>query len=208
MSNLYKKIIPYSVITLSCMLLSSCFGNITKDTFELSNSNFSTGENRDIKDNIKIIINEPISLKILNSENIIIRSSPIEMRYLIDSQWSDRLPRMIQSKLISKFENNQKILTVSRTNQGIYSGYQLSSNIQSFEINIDQNQAVILMSIKIINLNTGDIVAQKVFHAEEPFLKDNKLYFVQSLDIAFNRMSTEIVKWTLSSILSQMPITK
>ncbi|MBY7649410.1 MAG: ABC transporter [Candidatus Liberibacter europaeus] len=195
--DIYKKFIPCSMVALTC--LSSCFGNIPKDTFDLSENRSSYITSR-VKYNINLVIYEPTTLKILNSEDIIIRSSPIEMEYLFKSQWSDKLPRMIQSKLIANFENNGKILTIVKPNQGIFPDYQLYSTIKLFEINLHRNHAIIAMSFKLINTHTGAVVAQKIFNVEEPFEKDNKLCFVQSLDRAFNRISSEIIIWTLSSL--------
>ncbi|CAL9919051.1 cholesterol transport system auxiliary component [Candidatus Liberibacter solanacearum] len=180
-----------------CMFLSSCFGNIPKNIFDLTES---TKHNQSIQHNVRLTINEPVTSKTLDSPDIIVRSSPVEIQYLIGSQWSDRLPRMVQLKLIANFENNGKISTIIKPNQGIYPNYQISSIIRAFEIDIHHHYAIIEISLKIIDINTGNIIAQKVFHVEEAFEEDNKLCFIESLNRAFSRISSEIINWTVSSL--------
>ncbi|ACT56614.1 ABC-type transport auxiliary lipoprotein family protein [Candidatus Liberibacter asiaticus] len=193
-----KKIISCSLAVLLCTSLSSCFfHNNPVNIYDLTES---TKYDESVQRHIQLIITEPITEKILNSEDIIVRSSPIEIQYLIGSQWSDKLPRMIQLKLIANFENNGKISTVVKPNQGIYADYQIISAIRSFEINIDRHCAIITMSLKIINAHDNSLVGQKVFHVEEKLEKDNKLHFIQSLNRAFSRISSEIIDWTLSSL--------
>ncbi|MBL0849095.1 MAG: ABC transporter [Candidatus Liberibacter ctenarytainae] len=204
LENLCRNVVFGSMVISSCILLSSCFGNMPRDTFDLSDNSTEMRNKASLSmastHNLQLIINEPITLKTLNSENIIIRSSPIEMQNLIESQWNDRLPRLIQLKLIENFENNGKISTVGKPNQGISGDYQISSTIRSFEIDLQHHYAVITMSLKLINMHTGIIVAQKVFHVTNPFERDNKSYFIYALNRAFSRISSEIITWTLISI--------
>ncbi|WP_259345154.1 ABC-type transport auxiliary lipoprotein family protein [Candidatus Liberibacter sp.] len=197
--NFTKNMISLNIIMLSCMLLSSCFGYSPKNTFDVVEIELKSTQNIS-KYNFQLFISEPVALKALDSENIVVRYSPTEIQYLINSQWSDKLPRMVQSKLIASFENDGRLLAISKPSQGMIADYQISSTIRSFEIDLLRNKAVIDISVKLIGFRNGIVKAQKIFHIEEQLEKDNKMYFIKSLNLGFARISSEIIKWTLLSL--------
>ncbi len=80
-------------------MMAGCAGAPKNDTFDLSVSPAAVTQGPSLKSR-QLLIADPTALKALDSENIVVRLSGSEVQYLGNSQWSDRLPRMVQSKLV------------------------------------------------------------------------------------------------------------
>ncbi|WP_454849647.1 ABC-type transport auxiliary lipoprotein family protein [Rhizobium binxianense] len=177
--------------------LAGC-GSVTKnDTFDLSAAVDGTGPSAKGR---QILVTQPTALKALDSNQIVIRVSPSEIQYLSRAQWGDTLPRMVQSKLVEAFENSGKLGGVGTPGQGLAIDYQVVSDIRSFEIDASNgNQAVVEISVKLLNDRNGSVRAQKVFRQMAPAGAGNPA-LVKALDRAFTSVADEIVGWTLRSI--------
>jgi cholesterol transport system auxiliary component len=186
------------ILPLTAALLAGCGTTAKNDTFDLSAANVDgTGPSAKNK---QILIADPTALKALNSDQIVIRVSPSEIQYLARAQWSDTLPRMVQSKLVEAFENSGKLGGVGTPGQGLAIDYQVVSDIRSFEIDAASgNQAVVEISVKLLNDRNGSVRAQQVFRATAAAGGDNA-GFVKGLDRAFTAVTDQIVGWTLKSI--------
>ncbi|ANL28204.1 hypothetical protein AMC90_CH02390 [Rhizobium phaseoli] len=184
-------------LPLTALILSGCGTAAKNDTFDLSGAVDGDGPAAKSR---QILVAGPTALRALDSEQIVIRVSPSEIQYLSRAQWGDKLPRMVQSKLVEAFENSGKLGGVGLPGQGLAIDYQVVTDIRSFEIDASSgNQAVVEISVKILNDRNGSVRAQKVFRATAPAGGDNA-GFVKSLDRAFSTVVSEIVSWTLRSI--------
>ncbi|MFC3164310.1 ABC-type transport auxiliary lipoprotein family protein [Ciceribacter thiooxidans] len=147
----------------------------------------------------QILIADPSALKALDSEQIMVRVSPSEIQYLAKSQWSDRLPRMVQSKLVEAFENTGRIGGVGKPGQGLAIDYQLVSDIRAFEIDTTgSDRAVVEISLKLVDDRNGTVRAQRVFSASAPAVGASSTSYVRALDRAFAVVTGEMVTWTLT----------
>lgn len=184
-------------LPLTALILSGCGTAAKNDTYDLSASVSGDGPSAKSR---QILVAGPTALKAIDSEQILIRVSPSEIQYLSHAQWGDKLPRMVQSKLVEAFENSGKLGGVGIPGQGLAIDYQVVTDIRSFEIDAaNGNQAVVEISAKILNDRNGSVRAQKVFRATAPSGGDNDA-FVKGLDRAFSSVAAEIVTWTLKSI--------
>jgi cholesterol transport system auxiliary component len=95
--------------------------------------------------------------------------SSSEIQYLSKAQWSDKLPRMVQAKLVEAYENSGKLGGVGIPGQGLAIDYQVVTDIRAFEIDTGNgSQAVVEISAKILNDRNGSVRAQKVFTQAVP----------------------------------------
>lgn len=185
------------VLPLVALTLAGC-GTAKNDTYDLS---AAVSGNGPAAKRSQILVPEPTALQALNSEQIVIRVSSSEIQYLARSQWSDKLPRMVQSKLVEAYENSGKLGGVGKPGQGLAIDYQVVTDIRSFEIdNSNGSQAVVEISAKILNDRNGTVRAQKVFRAAVPAGGGAAEGLVKALDRAFSSVTAEIVDWTLKSV--------
>ncbi len=184
---------------LLAVALAGCAGAPKNDTFDLSVSSATVMQGPSLK-NRQLLIADPTALKALDSENIVVRLSGSEVQYLGNSQWSDRLPRMVQSKLVEAFEDTGKLGGVGRPGQGLAIDYQVVSDIRAFEVDTAKNVANIEISVKLLNDRNGTVKAQEVFRASAHVSGSGNANFVKALDQAFAAATREIVAWTLKSL--------
>lgn len=188
---------PVLLLTMS-LGLAACSSTATNDTFDLAGSSRSDGPT---VRNRQLLVPEPTALKALDSDSILVRVSGTEIQYLSKAQWSDRLPRMVQSKLVEAFENSGKLGGVGKPGQGLAIDYQLVSDIRAFEIvSSGSRTANVEISVKILNDRNGTVKTQKSFSASEPVSGSENRTYIKALDRAFSRVSADIVDWTLRSL--------
>lgn len=169
------------------------------DTFDLSAA--SVVETRAQARKRQILIADPSALKALDSDQIVVRVSASEIQYLAKSQWSDRLPRIVQSKLVEAFENTGRIGGVGKPGQGLAIDYQLVTDIHAFEIDTtDADRAVVEISVKLLDDRNGTVKAQKVFSASVPAAGMSSPSYVRALDRAFAQVTNQIIDWTLTQL--------
>ncbi len=187
------------MLPLMAGLLAGCSGAAKNDTFDLSVSSGTVTQSPSYRSR-QLLIAEPTALKALDSENIVVRLSGSEVQYLGNSQWSDRLPRMVQSKLVEGFEDTGKLGGVGRPGQGLAIDYQVVTDIRAFEVDTAKNLATIEISVKLLNDKNGTVKAQEVFRSTARVTGSGNANFVKALDNAFASTSREIVAWTLRSL--------
>ncbi|KRB57101.1 ABC transporter [Rhizobium sp. Root708] len=185
-------------LPLIAVALGGCGTTPKNDTYDLSapvSGNGPTAKNR------QILVQQPTALRALDSEQIVVRVSSSEIQYLAKSQWSDKLPRMVQAKLVEAFENSGKLGGVGIPGQGLAIDYQVVTDIRAFEISSGNgSHAVVEISAKILNDRNGSVRAQKVFQQAVPAGGGSNDGYVKALDRAFSTVTSQIVDWTLQSI--------
>jgi len=187
-----------AMLALSAALLTSCLGGASKDTFGLSASPDVTGPSAK---NRQILITEPTALKALDSEQVVIRLSGVEIQYLSKARWGDRLPKLVQAKLVEAFENTGRLGGVGKPGEGLAIDFQVVTDIRAFQIETNGGtHANIEIFVKLLNDRNGTVRAQQVFRASVPITGSDNRAYVAGLDRAFAQVSSEIVGWTLKAI--------
>ncbi|WP_204325184.1 ABC-type transport auxiliary lipoprotein family protein, partial [Stenotrophomonas maltophilia] len=72
-------------------------------------------------------VSEPTGLQPFESDRIIVREPGGALSFLGGGQWADRLPRLIQTRLVQSLENSGRLRSVSRPGDKVASDYQLIS---------------------------------------------------------------------------------
>ncbi|WP_245515333.1 ABC-type transport auxiliary lipoprotein family protein [Rhizobium deserti] len=185
-------------LPLMAVLLSGCGGKANNDTFDLSLTPSADGPSAR---NRQILVPEPTAVKMLDSEQVVVRVSPSEVQYLANSRWGDRLPRLVQSKLVEGFENSKRLGGVGKPGQGLAIDYQIVTDIRSFEVTSNGSRvATVEISAKLLNDRNGTVRAQSVFKAIVPVAGTENRRFIEALDKAFARVGADIVDWALKSM--------
>lgn len=190
--------IAVSAALISLAGLAGCSTTASNDTFDLSGVSVAPPAGRAATSGRQILVPPPTALKALDSENILIRTSPSEIQYLANSQWSDSLTRMVQSKLVEAFENSGRLGGVGKPGQGLAIDYQVVTDIRAFEVQVTGGaRAHVEISVKVLNDRNGTVRAQQVFSATAPVSGAGGSNYVKALDKAYSSVSTQIVNWTL-----------
>lgn len=178
-------------------LLSGCGTASVPDTYDLSAmATDTTAPAR----NRQVLVTEPTAVKALDSDQIVVRLSGSEIQYLAKAQWADRLPRLVQARLVQALENTGKLAGVGKPGEGLAIDDQIVTDIRAFEI-VGGSGAVarVELSVKLLNDRNGAIRAQRTFHADTPAGSGNSA-FVKALDRSFAKVSGDIVAWVLTTL--------
>ena len=182
------------------LAVSGCVGGSNKalDTYDLGVPDVQQGKRQQA--NVQILIAEPQALKILDSENIVVREGAASVAYLNGAQWTDRLPKIVQTRMVQAFENSRRFGGVGRPGEGLAINYQVLTDIRAFEIETGSGaRAVVRIFVKLLNDRNGDVVASRIFEAQAPAAAGNA-GFVNALDAAFAETAADIVAWASATL--------
>ena len=182
------------IAALVAALFAGCT-SVPPDTFEIASpANLAVQSGS----SAQLLIPEPTAIKTLDNDKIVVKTSPYSIEYLAQSQWSDRLPRMVQLRLLQAFENTGRIGAVGLPGQGLAIDYQLITEIRRFEIDTSgPATAQIDISVKALNDRNGTVRQSKIFSASAPVGAAGNNAYVAALNRAFDQISGEIVEHEL-----------
>ena len=109
----------------SCALIKSA---PTPETYDISAPRSFSGLQSGTR--AQILVKAPTSLKALNSQNIVVKPTASVITYLKGAQWSDDLPKMVQTKLVETFENTGRSGAVAKPGDGLVIDYQILTAIR------------------------------------------------------------------------------
>lgn len=190
---------------LATLVLSGCAalpggGPAPLDTYDLTAGAVEASGPR--RGRMQILVAEPSALKALDGENVVVRPSPGSVEFLKGAQWADRLPRVVQARLIETLQATGRLGGVGRPGEGLAIDYQVVTEIRSFEVRLDgAPRAEVSLFVKILNDRNGVVRASRGFTAAAPLSggTGNDAY-VAALDRAFAQVTRELVPWVLGAI--------
>jgi cholesterol transport system auxiliary component len=142
-----------------------------------------------------LVVAEPIAVATLDGQRVVVKPTPGEVTYLPDAQWSDRLPKLVQSKIIEAYENSSRLTSVGRPGDRLTVDYQLLSELRAFEIDAASGTATVELTAKVVNDKTGKIVAARVFSARRPVGAVDGPNATRALDAALGEVLADLVGW-------------
>lgn len=148
----------------------------------------------------QLLLPEPNALKALDGQNIVVMTSPTMVTYLDGAQWSDRLPALVQSKLLQAFEK-AGIAGVGTPGEGLAIDYQIITDIRAFEIRAQGSEtAVVEISARLLNDRNGQVIRQSSFATEVAVAGTGSDAYATSLNAAFEDVAARLVSWALGLI--------
>jgi cholesterol transport system auxiliary component len=132
-----------------------------------------------------------------DSDRIVVRTNPQSVAYLSGAQWADKLPTLVQSRLIESFQNAHLLRAVGRP--GMLADVSLQTSIRRFELDAARSEAIVEISAQIIG-PSGRIVGGRIFAANVPAPPSDPAVVASALDAALAKVMREIVIWTAPKI--------
>lgn len=145
---------------------------------------------------LQIVVTQPSAVAPIDSDRIVVRSPTMGLTLLPGAQWSDRLPALLQSRMIQAFENARMLKAVGRPSDRLTSDYSLNTEIRRFEIDASRGEAVVELAVKFVGDRSGKITAARVFEGRAPASASNGAEASGALNIALGQVLRELVVWT------------
>lgn len=192
-----RRLLSGVTVAAIAVAVSGCGTSTPKDTYGLSLMPVANGQ---VARGRQLLIAEPVALKTLDSESIVIQVSQQEYQYLGESQWSDRLPKLVQVKLAQAFENSGKVGGAGLPGEGLAIDYQIQTNIHAFQIDAGAGTAVVEIAVRVLNDRRGTVRARSVFRSVVPLSSKSNSAYVAALDRAFANVAGDMITWVLHYI--------
>jgi cholesterol transport system auxiliary component len=195
MAMLRARSLKIGLILSAGLLIAACAGS-APETFDLSAASVPEAH----KLRAQIAIREPVTSLDLDSQRILVRTSPETVAYLTGAQWSDRLPTLIQTRLVQTFQNAHLLDSVGRAGAGFSSNYSLELDVRAFELDAKRIQGVVDIAAKIVDDRGGRIVASRIFRIEAPSAGTSGGQASVALNTALSAVMTQIVAFTVAQM--------
>jgi cholesterol transport system auxiliary component len=188
--RMIRPLLPSAALLLAAVL-GGCGGSapLTFDLAALPPGGRSVAAGR------SIVVSEPVGIQPFEADRIIVRQGGGSLSFLGGGQWADRLPRLIQTRIIQSLENAGRLRSVSRPGDKVAADYQLISEIRAFDIQTATGEAVVDLSLKLVADGTGRVAAARIFTARVPVAAVDAASGARALDQALVTVLGEIVRW-------------
>jgi cholesterol transport system auxiliary component len=149
----------------------------------------------------QLVVAEPSAVQVLDSDRIVVRPKVGEISYLSGAQWADRLPKLVQARLIQTFENAQRIGSVGSPDDKLSADATLVTEIRTFEIGVAEGTvATVEISAKLVNESSGRILAANLFRSSVPAKGTAGPQASEALDEALQSVLRGIVGWASARV--------
>jgi len=190
----------YCGLLILSLMLGGCaaipgFGPRPVDVYDLTAPALQLAAAR--RSRTQILVPEPEALKILDGEDIAIRTSSGALQLLSGARWSDRLPRLVQAGLVEAYQRSGSLAGVGRPGEGLAIDYQVIVDIRSFEVQVGSGSAYVQLFVRVLDDRTGQVRASRDFSATATVTGSGDVAFVAALNQAFNAAASDIVDWSL-----------
>ncbi|MCE1236355.1 MAG: ABC-type transport auxiliary lipoprotein family protein [Hyphomicrobiales bacterium] len=160
------------------------------DTFDLTTPAVTTqAKGRPLQ----VLVPEPVVDRAYDTDRLLVRPSATEIAFYSGAQWSDRLPRLIQSRLVEALERSGRFRAAGRPGQGLAIDRQLIVDVRAFDYLVGERRVEVALAVKTMDDRTGRVASVVERRAEEPVASDTAKAVVAAFDAAFARVIGEIV---------------
>lgn len=198
-------------------LLSGCGGVTLIETGPAPNVFDLTPPNRFVEGlpdvDWQLVVEEPQAALAVDTDRIAVKND-FELQYYSGARWSDRAPRMVQTRLLESFENTGHILAVGRQAIGFRGDYTLRTELREFQAEYNERYGNFVESVeggstrgdpvinarvnfKIIRQPDAKIVASATFRCERQAADGDLISVVKGFDETLGWILTQSVGWTL-----------
>lgn len=169
------------------LLLASCGGPVA-ETFDLSAARSAATQPL----RARLRVSEPIADVDLDSDRILVRVAARRFATLAGARWSDRLPLVVQARLIQTFENARLPRKVG-DRAATSADYELDIEIRAFELDVTASKVRVDLAAKFVSVGDGRVAAAQIFAAEAPVGSTGAAEVAPALNRALSSVMTRIV---------------
>ncbi|MGI9385897.1 MAG: ABC-type transport auxiliary lipoprotein family protein [Methyloligellaceae bacterium] len=146
----------------------------------------------------QMVVSEPSSVRALATDRILVKPRSEAISYFPKVQWSDRLPALLQKRLIESLARSRRFAAVGGGSDRIDADIRFATNIRAFQIEVNGAgaQARISLFVKIFNEKSGRIIASHNFEATVPAPKDNVQGAVAAMNGGLQLVLAKIITWS------------
>lgn len=175
------------------LALAGCFGGRPPLTFDLGAAETARVSRRSSR---SVVITLPKAVQTYDSQRVVVREAGNLLSYLPESQLSDTLPSLIQTRLLQTFESGG-FPNVGRPDDQLRVDVTLATEVRAFEIDVSRgNLATVTLNAKLVDERAGTIFANQTFTASVQAATNPVSAAISGLDAALQDVMKQILIWT------------
>jgi cholesterol transport system auxiliary component len=145
----------------------------------------------------------------IDTNRISLSRSPLSLDYFADSEWTDRVPNLIQNLLLASFENSGAITAIDSSAGGLSPDFILRTEIRHFEAVYDNGGGRPRVWVEVIArlaaVRGRTIIATSRFEERVPATANDVPAIIAAFNAATDAVLREVVVWTLSNPALSQP---
>lgn len=147
----------------------------------------------------QIVVQIPAAVKALAGDNILVKPSPTQVTYYGDAVWSDRLPKLLQARLVEALQVSGRFRAVSDGSDRISGDITLSTTIEAFQVDVEGERATanIMIFAKLIHVASGKVYASRSFKVSVPSSSRVVGDGVDALNDGMNQVLQSLTRWVV-----------
>lgn len=178
-------------------VLAACTTGLPAITYDLS-AGVTTPASRRISRTV--LISMPDAIQTYDTDRIVAREAGGVLSYLPSAQWSDRLPSLIQTRMVQAFQD-AGVSNVGRTTDPLNPDRVLASDIRAFELDVGAgNIAVVSLNVRLVDDWNRRIAASSAFSASVPVSGTSANHAVPALNAALGQVIAQVIDWTVRNV--------
>lgn len=147
-----------------------------------------------LKPQRSLTVAEPVALAALESDRIAVRDVDGRLAYLVGAQWADRLPRLVQVRVLRYLEDAGYLSRVGRASDRFQGQDVLSLDLRRFEFDVSSQGVVVEVAAKLSDERSGQLKRGRVFVVTLPSSSDPTVVARQLTD-ALAQVLKEMSFW-------------
>jgi cholesterol transport system auxiliary component len=150
----------------------------------------------------QLSVSRPTAARVIDSPRIAVRPAPNELQVYRGASWSQPPADLVETTVLRALEDSGKILSVARSGVGIRADYKLVMDLRRFEADYAgaaAPSAVIELNAKLLHAAEQRVVASRTFVQSQPAAGTELPQVTTAFDQALERLTSEVVGWTLVS---------
>ncbi|SDG64055.1 ABC-type transport auxiliary lipoprotein family protein [Pelagibacterium luteolum] len=144
-----------------------------------------------------VVVREPSTIATYDSQRIVVRQPGGILSYLQDSQWSDRLPLLVQTRMLQAFRD-AGVTNIGKPTDPVALDIILSTDIRAFELDTTDGTALarVALAIQLVDDRSRRVMASEEFSADVGSTSLNQVVVVGALNTALDNVLRQVVAWT------------
>ena len=149
----------------------------------------------------QILVDVPLAPAGLDTPRVALSRSAISIDYFADSEWTERVPLLVQTALLASFENSGAIAAIDRESIGLRADFILKTEIRHFEALYDSPTGApevwVAIIARLVDPAGRNIVSHASFERRERAAANDIGHVVLAFDEALGAVMADIVVWTV-----------
>lgn len=147
---------------------------------------------------VQLLVAVPSAEAALDTTRIALSRSPTTLDYFADAAWTDRLPIVLQARLLDSFQNAHRLVALGGASSAAHGDAILTVELRHFEADYGASGPPrwrIELTADLINDADHMVIATRTFTADAAAAQNDMPAIVDAADQAWRVVATQIVDW-------------